>query len=54
MPPAGPTQRQWQAVVADATAALGALRVTGAWTAGTGLASVVAHARGVATELAGG
>lgn len=52
MPPAGPAQRQWQTVVAEAAAAVGALRVTGAWTAGTGLASVVAHARGVAAELA--
>lgn len=52
MPPAGPAQRQWQAVVAQAAASLGALRVTGAWTAGTGLASVVAHAREVAADLA--
>lgn len=53
MPPAGPAQRQWQTVVAQAAAAVGPLRVTGAWTAGTGLASVVAHAREVAAELAG-
>lgn len=53
MPPAGPAQRQWQTVVAHAAAAVGPLRVTGAWTAGTGLASVVAHARQVAAELAG-
>lgn len=51
MPPAGPAQRQWQTVVAQAAAAVGPLRVTGAWTAGTGLASVVAHAREVAAEL---
>lgn len=53
MPPAGPAQRQWQTVVAQAAAAVGPLRVTGAWTAGTGLASVVAHAREVAAELGG-
>ncbi|GEN81578.1 protoporphyrinogen/coproporphyrinogen oxidase [Actinotalea fermentans] len=52
MPPAGAVQRQWQALVAEALAAVGGLRVAGAWTAGTGLASVVAHARGVAAELA--
>jgi len=51
MPPAGPVQRQWHAVVEEAAAAAGGLRVTGAWTAGTGLASVVAHARRVATDI---
>lgn len=53
MPPAGPPQRQWQAVVTEAVEALDGLHVTGAWTAGTGLAAVVAHARAVAARAAG-
>lgn len=52
MPPAGPVQRQWQAVVVDAVTREPGLHVTGAWTAGTGLASVVPHARRVAEEVA--
>lgn len=51
MPPAGPVQRQWQAVVVDAVSAVPGLHVTGAWTAGTGLSAVVPHARRVAAEV---
>ncbi len=51
MPPAGPAQRQWSAVVADAATTVPGLAVTGAWVAGTGLAAVVAHSRATATRL---
>jgi len=51
MPPAGPVQRQWSALVADAMAAVPGIELTGAWAAGTGLAAVVAHARATAARL---
>lgn len=51
MPPAGPAQRQWSALVSDAMREVPGIALTGAWAAGTGLAAVVAHARATADRL---
>lgn len=51
MPPAGPVQRQWSALVADAMSEAPGIELTGAWVAGTGLAAVVEHARATADRL---
>ena len=51
MPPAGPVQRQWTALVGEAMSQVPGIALTGAWAAGTGLAAVVAHSRATAVRL---
>jgi oxygen-dependent protoporphyrinogen oxidase len=51
--PASAEHRDWLAGWSASLAGLDHVRVTGAWLAGTGLASVVPHARSIARALTG-